>query len=102
MSRRLEFTDFTAHLQSTFRVAVSPEQSVELLLTAAEERPSTPHQEQFAVYFRGPLDCFLPQRTYQLEHDRLGSLELFLVPVGRGQAGFTYEAFFNRFRGEKG
>ena len=45
---------------------------------------------------QGPLDAFLPQATYRLEHEQLGALDLFLVPVRKEAAGFLYQAVFNR------
>ena len=43
-------------------------------------------------------DRLLQQGMYQLQHDQLGALELFLVPVGRDHEGLYYEAVFNRLR----
>jgi hypothetical protein len=33
---------------------------------------------------------------YRMEHDVLGALDLFLVPIARDEDGFQYEAVFNR------
>ena len=49
----------------------------------------------FSLFFRGPADAPLPQATYALEHDELGKLEIFIVPVGRDEQGTDYEAAFN-------
>ena len=51
-------------------------------------------REQFSLHFRGPHMPALPQRIYRLEHDQLGSLDVFLVPIGRDGSGMTYEAVF--------
>ena len=48
----------------------------------------------FALLFRGPADPVLAQATYVVEHPELGAPELFLVPVGRTDAGAEYEAIF--------
>lgn len=45
---------------------------------------------------RGPAEPLLPQQTYRMEHEEMGELTLLLVPVGRDETGFTYEAVFNR------
>jgi hypothetical protein len=40
---------------------------------------------------------FLPQQTYIVTHDTLGSMELFLVPIGPprdGSPGFLYQSVF--------
>lgn len=56
----------------------------------------------FALVFHGPSEPVLPQGMYRLEHQDLGVLELFLVPIGpdlpaepEGRpAGMRYEAVF--------
>lgn len=56
----------------------------------------------FSVVFHGPLQPAMPQGTYRIEHPLLGTLELFLVPLGPdippelGQAptALRYEAVF--------
>lgn len=56
----------------------------------------------FAVLFRGPIEPVLRQGIYRLEHDQLGVLELFIVPVGpdnpsgpeRQPPAMRYEAVF--------
>ena len=45
--------------------------------------------------FYGPADVYLPQYNYPLEHERMGRIAIFLVPVGRDDRGFRYEAVFN-------
>ena len=42
----------------------------------------------------GPLEPVLPQAIYDLEHDALGHLDLFLVPIGPSQGGMRYQASF--------
>ena len=53
--------------------------------------------ERFSIFFNGPGDLHLPQRTYQLEHEQLGLLDIFLVTVAHDERGFLYEAVFNYF-----
>jgi hypothetical protein len=48
----------------------------------------------FSLLFRGPVDPLLPQRIYRLEHESIGPLEIFIVPVARDESGSTYEAVF--------
>jgi hypothetical protein len=48
----------------------------------------------FALDLRGPADPILPQATYRLENEAVGALEIFIVPVGRTDAGTDYEAIF--------
>ncbi len=49
----------------------------------------------FSLIFSNPRkDSYLPQRTYSLEHAKLGVLEIFLVPIGPDENGMFYEAVF--------
>jgi hypothetical protein len=52
------------------------------------------NREQFSLHFRGPASPALSQRIYRLSHPQLGTLEIFLVPIGRDPGGMTYEAVF--------
>jgi hypothetical protein len=56
-----------------------------------------PRAEPFAAVFLGPRAPVLRQRIYRIEHDRMGTLEFFLVPVGPDPklGGMLYEAVFN-------
>jgi hypothetical protein len=57
---------------------------------------STPGQDRFSLVFRGPETPFLVQRIYCFEHDQMGALDLFIVPIARDEDGLYYEAVFNR------
>jgi|ERR1700683_2151163 hypothetical protein len=48
----------------------------------------------FSVLFHGPIQPVLPQAIYRLENERLGALELFIVPLGPEQDAMRYEAVF--------
>lgn len=96
---RLQKTDFDPHLGQTFRIALEPPEALELTLAetralrgdTVESSPRGP----FALLFRGgPPDRYLPQRTYDLEHPEMGTLSVFLVPLGPDKEGMRYEAVF--------
>jgi len=54
-------------------------------------------KECFALSFVGPLQRPLKQGTYSLMHNRLGPIELFIVPSDEGdRRGLRYEANINR------
>ncbi len=97
MSERLEKAHFAENLNTKFLLRTDDGNVLELELTSIREVKSEPHQEQFALVFSGPGSIYLPQRIYQLEHERMGELALFLVPIGKDEKGFIYEAAFNRF-----
>lgn len=92
----LHLASFTENLQTKFQAYPEETRAVELEMVSATDTGSGPGQEQFSIVFRGPLDAFLTQRTYRMEHPRMGTIELFLVPVKRDQDGFYYEAAFAR------
>jgi hypothetical protein len=48
----------------------------------------------FSLFFLGPHEPLFEQRIYSFEHETLGTLEFFIVPVGHDAAGLLYEAVF--------
>ena len=51
-------------------------------------------REPFSLLFSGPLEPFLQQHMYTLQHDELGMVEMFLVPVNQVENNYFYEAVF--------
>jgi hypothetical protein len=88
-------TTFEGHINSEFQVMEAATVVCTLRLAEIRTRTQTPKQEAFSLFFLGPLDVFLPQGMHTLRHERLGELALFLVPVGKSDLGFQYEAVFN-------
>ena len=88
--------NLSENVNTKFRVRLEEGKAVELELAEVKVHLSSPRQEMFSIFFRGAHDFFLPQSTYHLEHERLGESDIFLVPVGRDENGFLYEALFNR------
>ena len=76
----------------TFRIVLDDE-AVDATLTSVT-RPSGEGRSGFSLTFLAPGEV-LPQRIYVFDHDDLGLLELFVVPIGRDERGVTYEAIFN-------
>lgn len=97
MTERLEKAAFAENLNTKFLFRPDDEHVIELELTKIREIESEPDHEQFALLFRGSGNVYLPQRIYPLAHERMGAISLFLVPTGRDENGFIYEAVFNRF-----
>ena len=91
------------HLDDTFTIHVddSTDLSVTLIEVASlpDRSPATGPAERrkapFSLVFRGPMDPLLPQRIYRFEHESLGELEIFIVPIGPDSEGMRYEAVFN-------
>ncbi len=88
---------FSETLHSQFVLARGGEK-IELELIELRNGHANSPGESFALLFRGPGAFVLPQQIYTLAHDRLGSLDLFLVPVGRDANGTYYEVVFNLLR----
>jgi hypothetical protein len=90
---------FAQQLNTKFYVLFE-ERRVELELVGVEGDKSSMEKvkgvERFAVYFLGPEGIYLPQYTYRIEHEALGELAIFIVPVGKDKNRFRYEAVFSR------
>lgn len=100
MSELLTKESLAAELNTKFRLRFEPEQTIELELVEVNESGDVAGQaERFSIFFRGPLAVLLPQSIYRMEHEQLGSFELFIVPIRQDAQGFYYEAVFNRVKG---
>ncbi|HEX8179658.1 MAG TPA: hypothetical protein VF525_08975 [Pyrinomonadaceae bacterium] len=102
MSVELTQENFARHLHTKFRVRVNAPRPVELELVEVRGWMSLAWEqtsmEQFSIFFAGPPDLLLPQHLYTLEHEQMGTLDIFIVPVGRDASGVRYEAVFNLAR----
>ena len=102
MPSSLTEKEFSQHLNTSFRVKLDSAEPLELKLVEVKGYPGTPSErsdmERFSVFFTGPADLRLPQHLYQLEHDRMGKFDIFLVPIAGNEKGFQYEAVFNYFK----
>ena len=95
MQDPLNRSAFESHLNTTFHLLEEDGGTLELV-AVEDKTPEGFPGEQFSLLFRGPLDAWLPQRTYPVEHPKMGRIDLFLVPVAEHKDGYRYEAFFNR------
>lgn len=97
---KLQSADFSAHLHETFRIHLDGEaDAVPLELAQVTESAGGSGLEarrSFSLLFLGPVSPqYLVQHTYRLEHERMGTLEIFLVPLGPENGRMKYEAIFN-------
>lgn len=88
---------FKENLNTPFTVKVE-NVVMDLQLVECNDLGSTDIQEQFSLIFQGDDHHFLQQMIYPLDHEKLGELSLFLVPIQKNNRGFQYEAVINRFR----
>ena len=100
MSSILTEAEFSKHVNTKFRVA--GEQPVELELVEVKGYLGKAHEQQgmerFSAFFSGPRERLLRQAVYVLEHEGMGTFELFLVPIAQDEKGSRYEAVFNYFK----
>lgn len=103
MAEQLKISDYAAHLNDSFVIRLST--GADLVLELIEVSPvehagdsgikPAVRQSFSLVFCGGPRDQWLPQQIYALEHRELGTLSIFLVPVGPNDKGMCYEAVFN-------
>jgi hypothetical protein len=68
---------------------------IEAVLLPTRQRAAPLRPECFSLVFRAAPTVRLPQQIYRVAHDRLGVLEVFLVPIAPDKDGSRYEAVFN-------
>jgi hypothetical protein len=104
MLDQLTVPDFIGHVNATFRVILGSGDVIDLELIEAKtigesRRRDSPgiRQQAFSLIFRGPRDRLLPQRIHPVKHPTLGTLAIFLVPLGPegDPTGLHYQAIFN-------
>jgi hypothetical protein len=97
MLQDLSHSSFEEQLNTPFRIHFGGEAPLEAVLTLVRlhEPHGGPRPQPFSVYFRGPRQPVLPQAIYRVENDRMGTMDIFLVPIGPDGQGMGYEAVFN-------
>ena len=87
---RLTTADFAPLLNERFTISADG-QAFHTQLVEVTELPREPGgRAPFSLVFQGGPNPPLPQRIFRVEHERLGGLEIFLVPI----AADRYEAVF--------
>ena len=71
-----------------------PVELVTVSRLGAASSPPDGRRQAFSLLFRGPASLTAPQRIYTLEHEILGALEIFFVPVQPEGEGTFLEAIF--------
>ena len=97
---RLNSAAFKSCLNTKFRVhqRSADAQLLKLIeVTHWHPRPSkATDRECFSNFFTGSTRDRLRQGTYTVEHESLGKFQMFVVPIGKKDGEFRYEALFNR------
>jgi len=86
------FEDFSDKIGESFEVELDGA-SLSLVLEEAEALPRSIRESGFRLQFRGPYEPILPQAIYGLSNGGEAD-EIFIVPIGRDDAGTKYEAIF--------
>ena len=87
---------FEKQLEGTFVVSVEGAE-LDMQLVYCRGLTADPEQgrrDPFSAVFRGPMEPVLEQQIYEVKHEAIGSLEIFLVPIGPAKGGMQYEAVF--------
>ncbi len=96
---KLTHEDFIPYLHQRFHMGVDASDAMEIELVEVTElgRKTSPPgaaRQPFSLLFRGPKDLRAPQQIYRLEHEEMGAMEIFLVPLGPDAEGMRYQAIF--------
>ena len=97
---------FSEYLNTTFWITFGTANAIEVELVAvndlkhssAVKEPAAAKRERYSLIFRGPKNTPLKQDTYTLKHNNLGTVMMFLVPMGTDKkgSGLRYEAIVSR------
>ena len=98
----LRIEHFEGRLGEVFEARLDGDRVDELRLIEAKSTGIMSSGESFSLLFRGSPEVLLTQHVYELEHEGLGSLSIFLVPIAQKSQGFLYEAVFTRVEEAEG
>lgn len=97
MLNKLQSADFTPYLNGKFHIHVESVGPIEAELIEVSELGAPPFNQRqpFSIVLRTrQKNQYLVQAIYQVEHAEMGTLDLFLVPLGPDKEGMRYEAVF--------
>jgi len=90
--------DFLPYLNQTFYVRIEGTEPIGLELVSVMQAGQSPWpgaRQPFSLQFLGPANHqYLIQHIYHLENERIGTLDLFIVPLGLETGRMRYEAVF--------
>jgi hypothetical protein len=95
---KVQRTDFLPFVNQTFRIRLEGLEPIDLTLvqvTEAGQAAQPDVRQPFSLQFLGPVSSqYLTQHIYRLDHEEMGALELFIVPLGTEAEQMRYEAIF--------
>lgn len=96
MFDKLNYEDFCEILGTDFRLTDTGSH-IKLKFFEISEKKETAQTILFSLYLKSPIDVFLGQKIYNLQHEKYGEGSLFIVPIRQDGDGIVYESVFNRF-----
>ncbi len=100
--RELRLESFQPCLNQTFHIVPEGADPVAAeLIEATDLRRKNPDgsvdesYQAFSLVFGIPSTVRLVQKIYRVEHERMGSMDIFLVPIAPDRKGNRMEAVFN-------
>src|SRR5262245_29539492 len=99
MLESLTLENFAPRIGERFRVTAGDGKTMDVTLMeatalGAASRPPSAGRAPFSLVFLGAVRPVWMQSTYRVEHDAIGSFDLFLVPIGPRDGAMQYEAVF--------
>jgi len=90
----LVVADFEPRQGETFTLR-APDRALELELMQIKKLGESGRAGgAFSLLLRGKPGPYLPQATYPIDHPALGTLDMFIVPIGPVPGGNGYEIIF--------
>jgi hypothetical protein len=89
---------FASALGSSFVIKGAEGGTLDIELVEVSELRERPRQISFSILFLTPESAGVEQGLYDLDHEVLGPMALFLVPVGMEGNRMRLEAVFNTVR----
>ena len=84
--------DFLPHLKSTFQLDSGNRCTLVEVSAAMETASATASFTSFSLLFAAPADSPVESRVHQLTHPQMGTLDLFISPVGQSKEHVYLEA----------
>lgn len=93
----LTLATFEPLVGQVFTIASADDACIQATLieaVSAGEKPMAGGRAPFSIVFSGPGERILPQGIRRLEHETLGALDVFLVPLQPEAGAARYQAVF--------
>jgi hypothetical protein len=96
MTQELTRDDYAACVNMDFIVDLSPEQKVTMKLSEVTELKERFSQQTFSLIFHAPETTPIEQGQFTVHNEKLGDIDLFMVPIGKDKRGVMFQSLFNR------